>query len=90
MPAKVVDAQGQVVFTYDDIMAGQRFYLSRGGQHIGSIWGHGAYLAADWSADALHRTGLVTAGLAHGLAPAAARGFTQAELDALDPGEKGA
>lgn len=89
LPAKVVDAQGQVVFTHDDIMGGQRFYLSRGGQHIGSIWGHGAYLAADWSADALHRTGLVTAGLAHGLAPDAARGFTQAALDALDPGEKG-
>ncbi|HVI75154.1 MAG TPA: hypothetical protein VM683_09265, partial [Anaeromyxobacteraceae bacterium] len=37
MPAKVVDARGQVVFTYDDIMAGQRFYLAHGGQHIGSI-----------------------------------------------------
>ena len=89
MPAKVVDARGQVVFTYDDIMAGQRFYLAHGGQHIGSIWGHGAYLAADWSADALHRTGLVTAGLTHGLAPEAARNFQQKDLDALDPGEKG-
>ena len=36
---------------------GQRYYLSRGGQHIGSIWGHGAYLAPDWSADSLHRIG---------------------------------
>ncbi|GEJ57018.1 nitric-oxide reductase large subunit [Anaeromyxobacter diazotrophicus] len=89
MPAKIVDAQGQVVFTYDDLMAGQRFYLAHGGQHIGSIWGHGAYLAADWSADALHRTGLVAAGLAHGLAADAARGFQQADLDALDAGEKG-
>ncbi|HEX9290525.1 MAG TPA: nitric-oxide reductase large subunit [Anaeromyxobacteraceae bacterium] len=89
LPAKVADAAGQVVFTYDDIMGGQRFYLAHGGQHIGSIWGHGAYLASDWSADALHRTGLVTAGLARGLAPDAARAFSQADLDALEAGEKG-
>jgi nitric oxide reductase subunit B len=89
MPAKIVDAQGQLVFTYDDLMGGQRFYLAHGGQHIGSIWGHGAYLAADWSADALHRTGLVTAGLVRGLAPEAARAFGQADLEALDAGEKG-
>jgi nitric oxide reductase subunit B len=89
MPAKIVDASGATVFTYDDLMAGQRFYLAHGGQHIGSIWGHGAYLAADWSADALHRTALVTAGLQHGLAPEAARGFTQEALEALETGEKG-
>src|SRR5690242_12331938 len=89
MPAMVVDASGRAVFTYDDIMAGQRFYLAHGGQHVGSIWGHGSYLAADWSADALHRTALVTAGLAHGLAPDAARAFGQSDLDALEAGEKG-
>ncbi len=89
IPARVVDASGRLVFTADDVMAGQRFYLARGGQHIGSIWGHGAYLAADWSADALHRTGLVTAGLAHGLSAEAARAFTQRDLEALDAGEAG-
>jgi nitric oxide reductase subunit B len=89
IPARVVDAAGQTIFTYDDIMAGQRYYLAHGGQHIGSIWGHGAYLAADWSADALHRTGLVTAGLARGLPPDAARAYSQADLDALEAGEKG-
>ena len=26
-----------------------------GGQQLGSIWGHGAYVAPDWSADWLHR-----------------------------------
>jgi nitric oxide reductase subunit B len=89
IPAKVVDASGRLLFTGDDVMAGQRFYLARGGQHIGSIWGHGAYLAPDWSADALHRTGLVTAGLAHGLDAQGARAFSQKDLDALDAGEKG-
>ncbi len=89
IPARVVDASGHVLLTSGDVMAGQRFYLAHGGQHIGSIWGHGAYLAADWSADALHRTGLVTAGLVRGLSPAGARSFTQRDLDALEPGEKG-
>ena len=26
-----------------------------GGQTVGSIWGHGAYIAPDWNADYLHR-----------------------------------
>jgi nitric oxide reductase subunit B len=30
-------------------------WQSIGGQEIGSIWGHGAYVAPDWSADWLHR-----------------------------------
>src|SRR5690606_18677697 len=29
-----------------------------GGMQLGSIWGHGAYVAPDWSADWLHREGL--------------------------------
>ena len=89
IPGKVVDAAGQVVFTGADVVDGQKLYLARGGQHVGSVWGHGSYLAADWSADALHRTGLATAGLARGLSPAQAQAFDQAQLDALDAGEKG-
>ncbi|BDG07955.1 nitric-oxide reductase large subunit [Anaeromyxobacter paludicola] len=89
IPGRVVDAQGQVIFTAEDVVAGQKYYLSRGGQHVGSILGHGAYLAPDWTADSLHRTALVTAGLAHGLDAGAARAFTQADLEALDAGERG-
>jgi nitric oxide reductase subunit B len=88
IPARVVDAAGTVLFTGEDIIAGQKLYLARGGQHVGSVWGHGSYLAADWSADALHRTALVTAGLIRGLEPSAAAAFTQQDLEALDPGEK--
>ena len=29
------------------------------GQEIGTIWGHGAYLAPDWSADYLHRQSVI-------------------------------
>ncbi len=30
-------------------------WQSMGGQEVGSVWGHGAYVAPDWSADWLHR-----------------------------------
>lgn len=89
IPGRVVASSGAVVFTAEDIVAGQKFYLSRGGQHIGSVWGHGAFLAPDWSADALHRTALVAAGMAHGLNAEAAQQFTQADLQALEAGERG-
>lgn len=49
IPDRAVAENGDVVFTGKDIMAGQQFYFSRGGQHIGTIWGHGSYLAPDWS-----------------------------------------
>ena len=37
------------------IQEGQNVWQSLGGQQMGSIWGHGAYIAPDWSADYLHR-----------------------------------
>ncbi len=89
IPARVVSESGRTLFTREEIVAGQKYYLAHGGQHIGSIWGHGAYLAPDWSADALHRTALVTAGLLRGLSSEAAARFQQDDLDALEPGEKG-
>src|SRR3546814_6336170 len=41
--------------TRDDILTGQTAWQSTGGMQLGSIWGHGAYQAPDWSADWLHR-----------------------------------
>lgn len=87
IPARVVDSTGAVVFTAADVEHGQRTYLARGGQHMGSIWGHGAYLAPDWSADAVHRIGLSTAALLVGMPEVA--GFDEAALEALEPGERG-
>ena len=90
IPARVLDASGRPLFTGDDVMAGQRFYLARGGQHIGSIWGHGAYLAADWSADALHRTGLVAGGPGRTGGPGGgARASPRPTSTRSRPGEKG-
>src|ERR1044071_8680232 len=55
IPAKVVTTDGRVLFTGDTIRDGQNVWQSTGGQEIGTIWGHGAYVAPDWSADYLHR-----------------------------------
>ena len=49
---------GTVLFTSQEIKDGQNVWQSIGGQEIGSVWGHGAYLAPDWSADWLHRESL--------------------------------
>ncbi len=61
IPVQVVDAQGATLFTRDDISEGQAVFLRYGLMANGSIWGHGAYLGPDYSADALHRMGEDTA-----------------------------
>jgi len=55
IPEKIISQQGDVVFTGEDIREGQNIWQSMGGQEVGSIWGHGAYVAPDWTADWLHR-----------------------------------
>jgi nitric oxide reductase subunit B len=55
MPDKVLTADGRLLFSGETIRNGQNVWQSTGGQEIGTIWGHGAYVAPDWSADYLHR-----------------------------------
>ncbi|MBS0214514.1 MAG: nitric-oxide reductase large subunit [Proteobacteria bacterium] len=55
MPERVISASGQVIYTRADIEKGRQVWQSIGGQELGSIWGHGALVAPDWSADWLHR-----------------------------------
>ncbi len=55
IPEKVVTSDGTVLFTGQNIKDGQNIWQSMGGQEVGTIWGHGAYLAPDWTADWLHR-----------------------------------
>ena len=55
VPERVLTTEGEVIFTGDDIRAGQDVWRSIGGHELGSVWGHGAYVAPDWSADWLHR-----------------------------------
>ncbi|MFP4143749.1 MAG: nitric-oxide reductase large subunit [Phycisphaeraceae bacterium] len=62
IPEKVVSEDGEVLFTAAEIRDGQNVWQSMGGQEVGSIWGHGAYVAPDWSADWLHREALLILG----------------------------
>ncbi len=56
LPEKVIVAKtGEVVFTKEDIQEGQNVWESIGGMEVGSIWGHGSYVAPDWTADWIHR-----------------------------------
>jgi len=55
MPEQVVSTDGSVVYTRADIEKGRQVWQSIGGQQLGSIWGHGAYVAPDWGADWMHR-----------------------------------
>ena len=55
VPDEILSISGEVVFTGDQIHRGQDVWRSIGGQELGSIWGHGAYTAPDWTADWLHR-----------------------------------
>src|SRR5215467_6577405 len=54
IPDKFVDAAGAVVFTADDVVAGQQVFLKHGLMDNGTIWGHGGYLGPDFSAQSLH------------------------------------
>ncbi|KAF1687168.1 nitric oxide reductase large subunit [Pseudoxanthomonas broegbernensis] len=55
MPEAVVSQDGQILYTRQDIETGRQVWQSIGGQQLGSIWGHGGYVAPDWGADWLHR-----------------------------------
>jgi nitric oxide reductase subunit B len=83
MPAKVVAADGAVVFTEADIQTGRAAWQSMGGQQVGSIWGHGGYLAPDWSADWLHREAV-------GLREALSQKAYGSPYDALSPDRQAA
>jgi nitric oxide reductase subunit B len=56
IPARVVAADGTLLFTHDDTIAGQEVFLRNGLMEYGSIFGHGAYLGPDYTADYLRRS----------------------------------
>jgi nitric oxide reductase subunit B len=55
MPERVVSQTGELIYTRADMERGRQVWQSIGGMQLGSIWGHGGYVAPDWSADWLHR-----------------------------------
>jgi nitric oxide reductase subunit B len=55
IPKQVVTTEGELLFTGEQIQRGQQAWMAAGGQQLGTVWGHGSYVAPDWSADWLHR-----------------------------------
>lgn len=58
IPIRVVSEDGELVFSGDDVTQGQRVFLRTGLMEFGSIFGHGAYLGPDFTADYLRRSAL--------------------------------
>lgn len=56
IPAKVMDPSGKVLFTDEDILAGQGVFQKYGLMDYGSVFGHGAYRGPDFTDDYLHRS----------------------------------
>jgi len=55
IPNQVLSQDGSAIYSIQHIQRGQNVWQSLGGMQKGSLWGHGSYLAPDWSADWLHR-----------------------------------
>jgi nitric oxide reductase subunit B len=58
IPGTVKNSAGAILFTGADILAGQQIFLGNGLMEYGSIFGHGAYLGPDFTAEYLHRAAL--------------------------------
>ena len=55
IPDRIVTENGKVIMNGEEIKDGMNVWQSIGGQQLGTVWGHGSYVAPDWSADWLHR-----------------------------------
>ncbi|MGH9417421.1 MAG: nitric-oxide reductase large subunit [Terriglobales bacterium] len=91
IPARVVTPGGQLLFTGAEVTAGQETFLKNGLMEYGSIFGHGAYLGPDFTADYLHRAALdvATRYRAAGRGPgyAAAQTETDFKSNRYDPAD---
>lgn len=55
VPDHIVDESGKEIISGEDIIRGQEAFLTYGLMQFGSVYGHGAYLGPDFTADYLHR-----------------------------------
>jgi len=58
IPKEVRSNDGTTLLNSEQIRLGQQAWFKAGGQQLGTVWGHGSYVAPDWSADWLHREAL--------------------------------
>lgn len=81
IPGRVIGPDGATLFTREDILAGQQVFLRNGLMEYGSIFGHGAYLGPDFTADYLRRAAVSVANsYAGGAASEQARAQTALEF----------
>jgi nitric oxide reductase subunit B len=55
IPERIVASDRRIVASEGAVRRGQAVWQSLGGMEVGSIWGHGSYVAPDRTADWLHR-----------------------------------
>ena len=82
VPDRVVDMSGNTIFTGKDVSEGQKVFLNNGLMEYGSVFGHGAYLGPDYTADYLRREAELVRGTYGGASSAAAEGKTIDDLQA--------
>jgi nitric oxide reductase subunit B len=58
IPNATRGSNGKILFTRSDILTGQQIFLGNGLMEYGSVFGHGAYLGPDFTAEYLHRAAL--------------------------------
>src|SRR4030095_15260035 len=79
IPGRVIVENGSVLVDRETIQSGQNVWQSLGGQQVGSIFGHGASVARDWTADWLHRESVLI--LDHWATETGARSFDSLPAD---------
>src|SRR5689334_15773703 len=85
VPGRVVSEGGQQVLTGADVVQGQQAFLTYGLMEYGSVYGHGAYLGPDFTADYLHRQALAMQQLYGGGAGAQERVQRELQINRYDP-----
>jgi nitric oxide reductase subunit B len=84
IPEKIISPSGQTLITGEDIIAGQQVFLRYGLMENGTIWGHGAYLGPDFSAQYLHSLGMeAISKLARDIYNRDQNSLTEAERDSI-------
>src|SRR6478735_4323408 len=53
LPRTVIATDNTVMISEGVVSEGQNVWQTMGGMEMGSIWGHGSYVAPDWTADYL-------------------------------------
>lgn len=82
IPDRVVSSDGVELIASGEIGRGQNVWQAMGGMEVGSIWGHGSYVAPDWTADWLHREAVY-------VLDEWARALRNVSYDRLSPAEQG-